>query len=221
MSERLRIPFVEILKSIPGTFGIRLEEQPKFDVVETLTDGVEVRRYARALVAEVTVGSDHDDAVDEGFERLARYIFGENAGREVLPMTSPVTQRGDRLPMTTPVTQRPEDGAWTIAFFLSNADRASDAPRPNDPAVRLVEHPARLLAAARYSGNNTEPRREAARTRLLEALASSGFQPVEGVHWAQYDAPFAVPFLKRNEALVEVIPGSAANPSPGRSDERP
>jgi hypothetical protein len=93
-----KIPFTELLKSVPGFFGIRLEEEPKYDVIETLGD-VEVRRYAPALIARLTVPGRFEEAVDQAFDRLARYIFGENSG-EV------------KLAMTVPVEQKPEGSVW-------------------------------------------------------------------------------------------------------------
>ncbi len=209
MADSLHIPFVEILKSIPGIFGIRLEPEPAYQVVERLGD-VEVRRYAPALLAEVTVDGPHEAAVNEGFERLARYIFGGNAGGVRSAMTVPVVQRqGETLPMTTPVVQRPGDGAWTISFFLSNDLAPEQAPQPTDPSIRLVRSPERLTATLRYRGTNTDEQRHDARRELLAALEhQSHYRVVSEVVWAQYDGPFVLPFVRRNEAQVEVSPAS-------------
>lgn len=199
-----KIPFTELLKSIPGFFGIRLEEQPKYDVVETLGE-VEIRRYAPALLASLTVPGAFDEAVDRAFEGLAGYIFGDNSGAVKLAMTSPVGQKPERMAMTGPVVEKPGGGGWTMTFFLSN-DLDSAPPRPNDPAIELVREPERLVAALQYSGNNSEQARADSRRRLLAELAGHPRWRVdEGVYWAQYDAPFTLPFVKRNEAMVEVV----------------
>ncbi|MES3033809.1 MAG: heme-binding protein [Gemmatimonadota bacterium] len=209
MSEQIRPTFKDILSSIPGVFGIRLEEEPAFDVVDTLDD-VEVRRYQPALLARVTVPGDHEAALDEAFTRLAGYIYGKNSGEEKLGMTSPVFQEegspyGARQSMTTPVLQSESGTGWTIAFFLSNDMRKEDAPVPNDPSIELVEQPAQFRATLRYSGNNNDERRADAKQRLLEALRSTPrWRVLDDVSWAQYDQPFAIPFLKRNEAQVAV-----------------
>ena len=47
----MNLPFTEILKSIPGFFGIRLEEEPRFETV----DGVNV--------AVVDLNPEHASAV--------------------------------------------------------------------------------------------------------------------------------------------------------------
>ena len=205
MGEKLRVPFREIVKSIPGFFGIRLEAEPKYEVVARRGE-VEIRRYLPATVAEVTIAGPHDDAVDEGFRRLAAYIFGKNVSSDELAMTVPVYQRHERLPMTTPVTQKGQAGAWTLAFFLGNVMRVDDAPKPIDPSITLRTEPERLVASLRYSGTNNDDRRSAARRKLLDALLTDReFDVAEDVYWAQYDAPFVLPFVKRNEAQVEIV----------------
>lgn len=214
MAESVSFPFVEILKSIPGVFGIRLEEEPHYEVVEELGD-VEVRRYDPALLAEITVNGPREKALDEAFDRLARYIFGANSKREHLPMTNPVYQaKGEHLPAATPVMPAPRGSGWTVAFFLSNTLSLEEAPRPDDPAIRLIRSPQRLVASLRYRGNNTGDKMHDARAELLEAMRGHATFEVESdVYWAQYDAPYVIPFVKRNEAQVELSRrlASAAN----------
>lgn len=197
-----KLPFSEILKSVPGFFGIRLEQEPKFEVLEHIGDdeAVEIRRYAPALLARVTIEGNHDEAVDAGFDRLARYIFGDNT-----PVGLRGGEGGEKLAMTVPVRQEQTAGGWTIGFFLSNDLEAGGAPQPLDPGIELVREPVRIVAALRYRGNNTDERRLAATRDLLAALAADPrWRADDEVRWAQYDAPFVIPFLKRNEAQVAV-----------------
>jgi len=204
MSNSIRPPFKDILQSIPGVFGIRLEEEPAFRVLSTIGD-VEIRHYAAALLAQVTVPGDHDHAVSEAFTTLAAYIFGKNASQESSHMTSPVfqEQRSESLSMTTPVLQNPTRNGWTVSFFLSNELTPETAPQPEDEGIRLVMQPETIIGSLRYSGNNSEESRAKSKRSLLAAIAGDGsWRVVEDVSWAQYDQPFAIPFLKRNEAHV-------------------
>lgn len=204
MNKPITIPFKEILHSIPGFFGIRLEEEPRFDVIETLGD-VEIRRYAPALLAEVTVLGEHDDAVNDAFRKLAGYIFGGNSSGEKLDMTSPVLQQAEHLAVgaSAPVIENPSGEGWTVSFFISNELTTQTAPRPDDPAVTLVETPVSVIAALRYTGNNTDERRIESRQALLaELVGHAQWRVADDVTWAQYDQPFSIPFLKRNEAMV-------------------
>ena len=53
---------------------------------------VEFRYYPSQLWVSTTIlGTDFDDATQEGFERCFDYISGENANSTKVPMTAPVT----------------------------------------------------------------------------------------------------------------------------------
>ena len=52
-------PLSEMLKSIPATFGIRLNEEPDYEVLEQHGE-IEVREYEAMTVAYVTVDSDFE-----------------------------------------------------------------------------------------------------------------------------------------------------------------
>ncbi len=204
MSEMIRPPFKDILHSIPGFFGIRLEEEPLFTVLETIGE-VEVRQYAPALLAQVTVMGDHSNALNEAFTKLAGYIYGKNVSDETLHMTSPVfqEQHAERLSMTTPVLQSESGDGWTVSFFISNELTPQTAPQPEDPTITLIMQPETTIGSLRYSGNNSEQARDDSKRRLLQTIAGNGdWRVVDGVSWAQYDQPFSIPFLKRNEAHV-------------------
>lgn len=196
-------PFKDLLKSIPGFFGIRLEEEPEFDILEQLGD-VEIRRYKPALLASVTVDGDHDEAMNTAFKKLAGYIFGDNDRDQQSEMTTPVLQANERtLSPSIPVLRDEANGTWTLTFFLSNSVRSSEAPKPNGPSIRLVDEPASTVASLRYTGNNTEESRKDSKIRLLAELAQHPeWRVADDVTWALYDQPFSIPFLKRNEAHV-------------------
>lgn len=211
MSESIRPPFKDILQSIPGVFGIRLEEEPAYSVLDTIDD-VEIRRYLPALLAQVTIRGDHEHALDEAFNKLAAYIYGKNNSDTTMHMTVPVfqEQEGDRLSMTTPVLQSGEGDGWTVSFFLSNELTPDTAPQPEDPSVELVMQPETVLGSLRYTGNNTEERRAESKQELLETISGDGrWRVIDDVSWAQYDQPFAIPFLKRNEAHVALEESAA------------
>ena len=205
MSEPVKFPLSEKLKAIPGFFGIRLEEKPAYEVIDTLDD-VEIRRYEQCLLARITMPGDHDEAMDAAFDRLGRYIFGENAEREVMEMTNPVFQRHEPRGSASGNAVRQISDAWSMAFFLANNMLPGEAPKPDDPAIELVTEPEHKIAVLRYSGNDSDEQRAVHRQRLLDTLSLSTRWAVDkDVYWAQYDAPFTLPFVKRNEAMVAVL----------------
>ena len=67
-------------------------EEPDFEVISEF-DGVELRRYAPYLVAEVDVSGGMLGGGNESFRILAGYIFGDNSSSTKMAMTAPVAAR--------------------------------------------------------------------------------------------------------------------------------
>ena len=200
----------QVGESLLSTVGIRIgTEEPKH-TGERLTDRVELRRYGVRIAAETTVAADEDAARNEGFRRLAGYIFGKNHGADSIAMTAPVVQSkaGRKIAMTAPVAQSAEStevgAGWVIRFFMPAKWTLDTLPRPNDDRVRLTEVPGETLAVLTFSGDRG-PRAVHARTdELLEVLRAHGFEPTgEPAAWF-YDPPWTLPFRRRNEIVVPV-----------------
>ncbi len=83
-----------VVESVVGVFGIRLYEEPRYDVIERAGNTIEIRRYAPRLAAEVDLASADDAGRSEAFQLLFNYIAGANSAAEAAP---------DRIAMTTPV----------------------------------------------------------------------------------------------------------------------
>ncbi len=196
-----------------GAVGIRsFYEQPPYTVVEQLAGGVEVRDYAARVAAETD--DERDGAV--AFGRLFRYITGNNRTAAKIEMTAPVSQRGggSLIAMTVPVQSAMSGGV--MRFFLPRDVVASGPPAPLDPNVRIVTVPAERLAVRRFTGSlNREA--VAAQDRLLLAAVARAGRTAEGKPFLlTYDAPFTLPFLRRNEVAVDLAPQPAAVPEPAR-----
>ncbi|MGR3541567.1 MAG: SOUL family heme-binding protein [Hasllibacter sp.] len=159
---------------------------------ETPEGVLQLRDYAPFLRAEVRVRGSRRGAASEGFRRVARYIFGGNAG-------------GERIAMTAPVAQAPEgDGTWTVAFVMPRAHSMDDLPAPNDPAVRLMRDPGgRRLSlgfAGRWDADGLDRRADA----LLAAARERGLTPAGTPEYLFYDGPMTPAFRRRNEVSVPV-----------------
>jgi hypothetical protein len=184
-------------------------EEPPFHVV--LTDGAfEVRDYPATVVAEVTVAGDQNAAASRGFRLLAAYIFGGNQGRQSIAMTAPVALRpaGETIPMTAPVSQT-EAGSnktWVVRFTMPHSYRLASLPRPNDPRVQLRELPPSRQAVLRFSGWALEGAVNARTTDLLAQAAGRHLKIIGPVTLAQYDPPWTLWFMRRNEVMAPVAP---------------
>jgi hypothetical protein len=179
-------------------------EQAQYTVV--MREGNrEIRDYAAMIVAEAEVAGEREQAIREGFRLIADYIFGNNAPAQKVAMTAPVTQqRTERIPMTAPVTQQGSGTTWVVRFVMPARYTLEALPKPNDSRVQLREIAAKRFAAIRFSG---AARPESLARRTEELLAFVRAQEMEALStptYAFYNPPWTLPFLRRNEVLVEV-----------------
>ena len=70
--------------------------------------------------------------------------------------------------------------------------------------MKLVAVPGRVVAVLRYPGRWSEDNYRSNLSRLMQALAAAHVRPVGEPWLARYNSPFSLPFLRRNEILVEV-----------------
>lgn len=181
-------------------------EQPKYTVSVKEGD-FEVRRYEPYIAAEVVVGGDQGEAVQLGFRKLAGYIFGGNAGKAKISMTAPVAQRpeGEKIAMTSPVAQTPQGrGRWMVQFMMPSAYTLQTLPRPSDPDIRFRAEPAREMAVLRFSGVARDQSYREKAEALRRWVAGRGMTVRGDAVLAQYDPPWTLWFLRRNEVLLEV-----------------
>jgi hypothetical protein len=66
------------VESLFGVFGIRLYEEPHYDVIDRIEDRVEIRRYVPSLAAEVDLAVPGGAGRSEAFKLLFAYIAGAN-----------------------------------------------------------------------------------------------------------------------------------------------
>lgn len=192
----------------PGV--VMATEQVPYTVERTLESGVEIRRYGDTVIAETVIeAGSYGDAGNEGFRRLAGYIFGDNRGEQKIAMTAPVAMApdaGEMIAMTAPVAaQRDSSGGWRVAFYMPAEYTLETLPQPLDPRISLRVVPGRRVAALRFSGRGTADQFAEHTAELVQALADAGIESVGAPWTARYNAPWVLPLLRRNEAMIEVV----------------
>ena len=166
----------------------------------------EVREYAPHVVAETLVEGGFEDAGSRAFQRLFKYISGNNLSQAKVAMTAPVSQTpaGEKLSMTAPVGQRRVENRWAVSFMMPQSYTMGSLPTPNDPAVVLRQVPAEKMAVIRYSGTWSEENFASHKQELESWMREEGMTSAGPAMWARFNAPFTLWFLRRNEIQVPV-----------------
>lgn len=165
--------------------------KPTWEVLERVGD-LEIRRYPQAVLVSTEVSEHFDSALEDGFERLFRYIRGEN-------------DRGEKIEMTAPVTTQRQGQHYTVSFFLPS-DRPLEAfPTPTDPSVHLAQVPERTVAVMSFTGRyNAESVKDA--MGQLRSLTQEQQLKVHGKPlFAAFDGPSTLPLLRHNEVWSELV----------------
>ena len=179
-------------------------EQARYDIVESHGE-IEIRDYAPMIVAEVSVPGDRETAISDGFRIIADYIFGNNISSQKVAMTAPVIQQpSEKIAMTAPVTQQGGEELWSVRFVMPSDYTMQTLPKPNNPDVILKAIVGKRFAVIRFSGL-ARAHRLAAHTKELEAfILENNLQTVSEPTYAFFNPPWTLPFLRRNEVMIEI-----------------
>jgi hypothetical protein len=196
-------------------FGEGNEEQPSYEVV-LKEDNKEIRLYKSYLVAKTTVEGSFKEAQNKGFKILAGFIFGDNKAKEKISMTSPVVQKpvssSEEISMTAPVIIAPSEESgkesrkfWTMTFSMPSKYTLETLPVPIDNRIVIQEVAPQYVASITFSGfwgehKNTQKAQEL----LLWLEDKKQYEVVSSAMFAGYNPPWTLPFLRRNEMLVNL-----------------
>jgi hypothetical protein len=179
-------------------------EQMDYKLVSQKGD-IEIRNYPPVILAEVEVSGERRQAIREGFKILADYIFGNNTSNKKMEMTAPVTNElSEKMAMTAPVIQEQHMGKWKVRFVMPKKYSFETLPKPNSKDVTLIQLPARRFAVIRFSGL-ADDENILQHTKQLEAyILAEKLKPLGGTVLAFYNPPWTLPFLRRNEVMIEI-----------------
>ncbi|MBU6154288.1 MAG: heme-binding protein [Bdellovibrionales bacterium] len=180
-------------------------EEPKFSIL-LKEDDFELRNYEPVIVAETEVTGDFEGSGNEGFRRLAGYIFGGNRQKTKIEMTAPVNlSKGQKIEMTAPVgLSATGAGKFLVSFTMPASFTLETLPAPNDEQVKLRLIPAHKLAVLRYSGTWSEERYRVREEKLRAWIKSKNLKESGPANFARFNAPFTPWFLRRNEVQIPV-----------------
>ena len=168
-------------------------EEPAYTVERAWeSEQIEIRRYAPRVMAVTTMQGNDDD----GFRVLAGYIFGGNSTEQKIAMTAPV--------------QQSMAGESEMAFMMPAEYALEDLPTPDDERVAFEEAPAYTAAVIQFSGWASADKADEHWQRLRQFLIAEQINITGEPTLNQYNPPWTLPFLRRNEIIVPVAPSKAS-----------
>ena len=156
-----------------------------YKVLERLGSGIEIREYPSQVWARTT--GDQKEA----FQALFEYISGYNKTMEKIAMTAPA------------IIFNSSEGR-VMAFIMPQGRSLRSLPKPLTERVTLVAVAPRKLAAFAFSGIVTPDSFDGGLRLIQETLRGRGTGWIEPPYLFQYDDPKTPPFLRRNEAAVQL-----------------
>ena len=186
--------FISLVTSVMTTQAIAIEE-PVYQVEKAWeAEQIEIRAYAPRIMAVTGMNEDSDS----GFRVLAGYIFGGNAEEQKIAMTAPV--------------QQTMAGEKEMAFMMPAEYALKDLPQPEDQRVSFREAPAYTAAVIQFSGWASAEKADENWQQLLRFLIAEGIDITGEPTLNQYNPPWTLPFMRRNEIIVPVaFPLNAVN----------
>tara|TARA_B100000242_G_C42798412_1_gene371401 strand:- start:27 stop:626 length:600 start_codon:yes stop_codon:yes gene_type:complete len=186
--------FISLVTSVMTTQAIAIEE-PVYQVEKAWeAEQIEIRAYAPRIMAVTGMNEDSDS----GFRVLAGYIFGGNAEEQKIAMTAPV--------------QQTMAGEKEMAFMMPAEYALKDLPQPEDQRVSFREAPAYTAAVIQFSGWASAEKADENWQQLRRFLITKGIDITGEPTLNQYNPPWTLPFMRRNEIIVPVaFPLTAMN----------
>ena len=170
-------------------------EEPAFQVISRDAK-IEIRQYTPFIVAQTYVDGDMDDAGNQGFRRIADFIFGNNQ--------TPGSDTSNKIAMTAPVTMEAQQQQWRLHFVMPQGMTLGNLPKPIDSSVQLREMPAQRMASVRFSGLTTAASIQRHTQMLKDWLTQQQLVFEDKPQVARYNDPFTLPWNRRNEILIPV-----------------
>lgn len=200
-----------LLQTGCSLFGIRSSEEAAYTLLQEQGQ-FQIRQYQPLVVATTQVEGDIYEAGKQAFRRLFNYISGDNRAQQEIAMTTPVlasedsAREGAKIAMTAPVTAEEQERGWRFSFVLPAAFTLQNAPVPTDGRVSLAQLPSRRVSVRQYPGSWSQANFDANAELLSQWLRQHQFRPNSPPRLARYDPPWTLPFLRRNEILIDIEP---------------
>lgn len=165
-------------------------EKQKYRVV-LKQDQFEIRFYPSATMATIySNATDYKGLANNGFRKLARYIFGGNEQKQSISMTAPV-----RMSMS-------EKGS-TMSFVMPEKYNSGALPIPNDKSISIEQSKPVYVASISFSGYATDAKIKLHKEQLEQILQDKQIKMTGEYSFLGYNAPYQF-FGRTNEVIIPI-----------------
>ena len=175
-----------VFQSFMSVYSTKTEKQP-YRVVLKDAD-LEIRFYPAATMATIySKATSYKTLSSNGFNKLAKFIFGGNEQKESISMTAPV-----RMSLS-------EKGS-SMSFVMPEKYATSKLPTPNDKKIQIQKSQHEYFAVIAFSGYANDEKINEYRNKLAQILTQRKIRTKGDFNFLGYNAPFQ--FLGRTNEIV-------------------
>lgn len=179
----------------------RATEEPDYRTLRTDGD-FQIREYPQLIVSETIVHGPRKQALEQGFRRLAGYIFAKSRDGEALAMTVPVIQdAGDPMASDPPLFDDEIEGGWRTRFVMLGKGSIEELPAAPD-GIKVIALEPRKVAVVSFAGRPDDVDLAQQEDRLRGWLARHGERSEAEPEYAFYNSPVVPGPLRRNEVWL-------------------
>lgn len=168
-------------------------ETPSYVILERLANNVEIRKYLSSkwacAAADGQAGDYRTNISGRMFNKLFRYISGENNFSQEISMTSPVMVDYKSYNNNS-IDSTKSPCRMKMCFYLPKQYHA-DSPNPLGDNMEIMHEPEMIVACIRYNGYTDFNKMMDYKNALIECLGdSSRLFDCKNLITAGYNAPF-------------------------------
>tara|TARA_B100001250_G_C19618030_1_gene708040 strand:- start:118 stop:690 length:573 start_codon:yes stop_codon:yes gene_type:complete len=165
-------------------------KEPSFTLLQS-KGNIEIRQYKECIVARTSLIKNQRESDNNMFRVLASYIFGGNDNNESIPMTAPVTTFEDT-------------NSYNMLFYMLESNEINDLPNPSGQNITFDKFDLGKCAVIKFSWYVNDKKINKYQKKLKKFIADSGYKIESPFMVNRYDSPWTLPFMRRNEVLVQI-----------------
>ena len=151
----------------------------------------EIRFYPSATYATInSPAKSYEVLANNGFRKLANYIFGGN-------------QESKQIAMTAPVHMDINDSLSTMSFVMPAKLDKSNLPLPNDVDIQIKSSSDEYVAAISFGGFASNNEIKTYSEKLKKALTEKSISFIGNVRYLGYNPPYQL-VGRRNELIIQI-----------------